>query len=221
MCSFNATKICWPSPPGASPSWRVIWVSESRRVRRPRIALEYSHESNKARTAALRHRLQEAGVDLDSAANAADLRPEDAACTGTISARENRNRGTRLPTRRQRMVLERLCGRWLKARGYAPRPTETRKGVVSVRERLECRGRPDRGGSPTFLIRSASQRFPHRRPGSQANARTSRWTQGRRHRVGRRNAAGPRDPDGPANRIFRFRRRPSRTEQVAVHSENR
>ena len=35
-----------------------------------RIANEYSHESNKARTEALRRRLQEAGVDLESAANA-------------------------------------------------------------------------------------------------------------------------------------------------------
>ena len=35
-----------------------------------RIAAEYSHESNRARTEALRRRLQEAGVDLESAANA-------------------------------------------------------------------------------------------------------------------------------------------------------
>ena len=34
------------------------------------IAAEYSHESNKARTEALRRRLQEAGVDLESVANA-------------------------------------------------------------------------------------------------------------------------------------------------------
>ena len=42
-----------------------------------RIAAEYSHESNKARTEALRRRLQEAGVDLDSAANAQICDPND------------------------------------------------------------------------------------------------------------------------------------------------
>ena len=95
-----------------------------------RIALEYSHESNRARTEALRRRLQEAGVDLASAANAQ-------ICDSTTLLHWNHIRQAdskswhALANARQRMVLQRLCGRWLKARGYAP----TRGGTSKVRFR--------------------------------------------------------------------------------------
>ena len=96
-----------------------------------RIAADYSHESNKARTEALRRRLQEAGVDLESAANAQICDPTTLLHWNHIRQGDSRSWRT-LANPRQRMVLERLCGRWLKARGYAPDPDRARNGPGSL-----------------------------------------------------------------------------------------
>ena len=78
-----------------------------------RIAGLYSHESNKARTDALRRRLQEAGVDLESAANAQISRPDD------LLALEPSRRGD--------------ARSWAHAR----RPTATEDTRASVRQRVD------------------------------------------------------------------------------------
>ena len=60
---------------------------------------------------------------------------------------------------RQRRVLDRLCGRWLKARGYSADSSETGKAKVSVPELV--RSEVDiMVGRATFLIRTTSLRYP-------------------------------------------------------------
>ena len=82
-----------------------------------RIAAEYSQESNKARTEALRRRLQEAGVDLEIAANAQICDPKTLLHWNHI--RQGSSRSWRsLANPRQRRMLARLCGGWLASRGY-------------------------------------------------------------------------------------------------------
>jgi hypothetical protein len=123
-----------------------------------RIAVEYSHESNRARTDALRRRLAEAGVNLDSAANAQ-------ICDSTTLLHWNHIRQGdskcwhALANSRQRMVLARLCGRWLKARGYTLDPNENRPSEVTIRERISIEVDMIVARA-TFELRSASQRFP-------------------------------------------------------------
>lgn len=87
-----------------------------------RIAEEYSLESNRARTEALRRQLEQQGVDLNQASNAL-------ICDGATLLHWNHVRDGssgswyRESTPRQRRTLERLCGRWLTAHGY-PRVPE-------------------------------------------------------------------------------------------------
>jgi hypothetical protein len=124
-----------------------------------RIAGLYSHESNKARTEALRRRLQEAGVDLDSAANAQICDP-----TTLLHWNHIRQGGTRswrtLASPPQRRTLERVCGRWLKARGYSTDSGEQpERPKVSVRELIRAEVNIAVGRA-TFLIRATSLRYP-------------------------------------------------------------
>ena len=122
------------------------------------IANEYSHESNKARTAALTQRLLNAGVDLESAANAQICDPTTLLHWNHIRAAESKNWNT-LADQRQRAILERLCGRWLRARSYSPTTDDSSHDNISFRERL--RVEIDlMAGRANFLIRSASQRWP-------------------------------------------------------------
>ena len=85
------------------------------------IANEYSLESNKARTEALRRRLEQVGVDLNEAANAQ-------ICDSTTLLHWNhvRSGGSGSwyteATPRQRLILRRLCGRWLKERELPAHP---------------------------------------------------------------------------------------------------
>jgi hypothetical protein len=147
----------------ADPSQGVIELARHIGIRldqseAARIAGLYSHESNKARTEALRHRLQEAGVDLESKANAQICDPTTLLHWNHIRRGDARSWRT-LADPRQRRTLERLCGRWLKARGY---PADTRGPLiakVSVRER--ARADVDIAvGRATFLIRITSLRYP-------------------------------------------------------------
>jgi hypothetical protein len=127
------------------------------------IAEEYSLESNRARTEALRRRLEQAGLNLNDDGNAQicdsstllhwnHLRPG-----GTTS-------WTTQATPAQRAVLHRLCRRWLRARNYALYPIEAQAGGILM-PRLsprECiRIEVDLTiGRLAYLARAASQRFP-------------------------------------------------------------
>jgi hypothetical protein len=123
-----------------------------------RIAGEYSQESNKARTDALKQKLERAGVDLHNADNAQ-------ICDATTllhwnHIRPESSRSWRaLATRPQRRLLHRLCGRWLAARGYPTTDDELGDVKVSLRERT--RSELDLiAARANHLARSSSQRFP-------------------------------------------------------------
>jgi hypothetical protein len=123
-----------------------------------RIASEYSHESNTARTEALRRRLEEAGVDLENAANAQICDPKTLLHWNHI--RQGNSRSWRsLANRRQRRMLARLCGRWLTSRGYSADTDEPASATLSagdiVRSELDLMV-----GRTTFLIRNTSSRYP-------------------------------------------------------------
>jgi hypothetical protein len=121
-----------------------------------RIAEEYSHESNKARTESLRRRLEEAGVNLDNAANLQICDSTTLLHWNHIRQGNARSWHT-LAIARQRMILERLAGRWLKARGYPPDPNPPAR--ISLQERLSVEV-DLMVACTTFLVRSGSQRFP-------------------------------------------------------------
>jgi hypothetical protein len=124
------------------------------------IAGKYSQESNRARTAALRHRLHEAGVDLNSAANAQ-------ICDATTLLHWNHMRDPDScwrseATDRHEAILDRLCGRWLIDHRYQRAPhggwmlTSGR-----ARRRISIRGEVDlMVGRSNHLIMRMSLRFP-------------------------------------------------------------
>jgi len=125
-----------------------------------RIAGRYSRESNRARTAALRQRLHQAGVDLDSTANAQ-------ICDATTLLHWNHMRDPNAywrseATDEHEAILDRLCGRWLIDHGYERRP----RGRSILASRREVRHVPIRGkigltiGRSNQLIRCMSLRFP-------------------------------------------------------------
>ena len=127
------------------------------------IANEYSLESNKARTEALRRRLEQVGVDLNEAANAQ-------ICDSTTLLHWNhvRSGGSGSwyaeATPRQRLILRRLCGRWLKERNYPLIPTGSDSGVardtsISLRDRFRIEADLI-VGRLNYQVRAASQRFP-------------------------------------------------------------
>jgi Sulfotransferase domain len=123
-----------------------------------RIAAEYSHESNKARTEALRRRLQEAGVDLESAANAQICDPKTLLHWNHI--RQGNSQSWRLlASPRQQRMLARLCGRWLASRGYSADSNEPASAKLSVGDIF--RSEVDlMVGRATFLMRRTTSRYP-------------------------------------------------------------
>ncbi len=122
------------------------------------IAAEYSHESNRARAEALRTRLEEAGVNLENASNLQICDSKTLLHWNHIRQPDARSWHA-LATVRQRRLLERLCGRWLKARGYPPDPNENGTGAISLRERLSDEI-DVMVGRANYLARFGSQRFP-------------------------------------------------------------
>jgi hypothetical protein len=123
-----------------------------------RIADEYSHESNRARTQALRRRLLEAGVDLEKAANAQICDPITLLHWNHIRTGESKCWST-LANEGQRLVLTRLCGPWLRTRGYSSATSDSSKAKLSLRGRLSLEI-DLMVGNANFLIRSLSQRWP-------------------------------------------------------------
>lgn len=124
-----------------------------------RIAAEYSHESNKARTEALKRRLEEAGVDLDSSANAQICDPKTLLHWNHIRQGNSQSWRT-LANPSQRRMLTRLCGTWLTSRGYATTDSLTpQNSSATLRE--VARAEVDlMVGRATFLIRATSLRYP-------------------------------------------------------------
>ncbi len=124
-----------------------------------RIADEYSLESNRARTEALRRKLEQEGVDLNQASNAL-------ICDGATLLHWNHVRDGssgswyRESTPRQRRTLERLCGRWLKEHDYPPVPegaaADPPSGLV---ERIGIE-RDILVGRVSYLVGAASRRWP-------------------------------------------------------------
>ena len=126
-----------------------------------RIAALYSQESNRARTEALRQKLEQAGVDLDNAGNTQICDP-----SSLLHWNHMRQKGAAswrtTATPRQIAILHRLCGRWLMARGYAldamdapdrdPKP-------LSLRERVNCQI-DIAVGLLNYQVRTMSVRFP-------------------------------------------------------------
>jgi hypothetical protein len=124
-----------------------------------RVARAYSLESNKARTAALRQRLEQGGVDLTDAANSQ-------ICDSTTLLHWNHVRdgssGSWLAqaTPGQRGVLDWLCRRWLEERKYDSVPVGASagcppRGTEALRMQLDLAT-----GWLNFQIRQVSQRFP-------------------------------------------------------------
>ncbi len=128
-----------------------------------RLAKEYSLEANKARTEALRRRLEQHGVDLNEAANALICDPSTLLHWNHV--RDGRS-GSWLAqsTPRQRYILRRMCGRWLEARGYPRVPdgmTDDGAGAppVPIGERIGVEIAILRGWR-SYQLRAASRRFP-------------------------------------------------------------
>jgi hypothetical protein len=127
------------------------------------IADDYSLEANKARTDALRHRLQQVGVDLIEQANSQ-------ICDATTLLHWNhvRDGGSgswiRLSRPRQRRALDRLCGHWLHARNYPLTPAGAERDVLAdprLGWREALRVEADLiVGEVNHRVRTASQRFP-------------------------------------------------------------
>jgi len=125
-----------------------------------RIAGKYSQESNRARTAALRHRLHEAGIDLNSAANAQ-------ICDATTLLHWNHMRDPDScwrseATDQHEAILDRLCGRWLIDHRYE---RASRGGWLlasgRARRRVSIRGKVDlMAGRSNHLIRRMSLQLP-------------------------------------------------------------
>jgi hypothetical protein len=137
-----------------------------------RIADQYSQESNRARTEALRQRLEDAGVDLQNAGNTQICDP-----SSLLHWNHMRQKGAgswqTSATPRQTAILHRLCGRWLKARGYSLEGMPARRVTLSIhgiRELLQ--GEVDlMVGLLNYVVRTTSLRFPK-------TARTAKWLLG-------------------------------------------
>ena len=107
-----------------------------------RIAESYSQEANRARAEALRDRLQQSGVDLESAANYQICDPTTLLHWNHLRPGGGGSWITKAEPR-QRVVLKRLCRRWLAARGYELEPVPLPRSRVRVARPGEDRGRPD------------------------------------------------------------------------------
>jgi hypothetical protein len=131
------------------------------RAEAERIAALYSQESNRARTAALRRRLHESGLDLSSAANAQIC--DESTLLHWNHMRDADSSWRSLATAGQKAVLEKHCGRWLIEHGYERAPkharhsrVETTNRWISTRDQINLQI-----GCFNYLTRCMSLRFPH------------------------------------------------------------
>jgi hypothetical protein len=128
-----------------------------------RIADEYSLESNKARTEALRLRLEQAGMDLNSAANVQICDSDTLLHWNHVRSGGSTWFAESNP--RQRRILDYLCGRWLRSRQYDLQPAGGESATVADpssnigdRVRIEV---DLLVGWLNYQVRNATQRFPH------------------------------------------------------------
>jgi hypothetical protein len=126
-----------------------------------RIAALYSQESNRARTEALKQRLEQAGVDLESAGNT-QIFDESSLLHWNHMRQKGAASWRTMATPRQVAVLHRLCGRWLAARGYSLEgPPARRWDLLKVGLRESLRSEMDVAvGFVNFLVRTTSLRYP-------------------------------------------------------------
>jgi hypothetical protein len=128
-----------------------------------RIAEAYSLAANKARTEALRRRLEEVGMDLNEAANSLICDP--ATLLHWNHVRDGRSGSWLIEaTPRQKVILRRVYGRWLECRGYplvpeGASPDAIAAGTPSIGERVGIELQIGRGWL-SFRAREAAQRFP-------------------------------------------------------------
>ena len=183
-----------------------------------RLADEYSLAANKARTEALRRRLEQGGVNLDEASNSL-------ICDSSTLLHWNhvRDGGSGSwfveSTPRQRVILRRMCGRWLTSRGYPPAPEGASRDAIAPPRWRSARG--SGSSSRSFEAGCHSGRAPplsgsrawRRRPGASSGSRARRrWeppsgpnrrpvrTNPRRSREARRKDAGPQHGPCETNR---------------------
>jgi Sulfotransferase domain len=125
------------------------------------IADEFSLESNQTRIEALRRRLEEAGIDLDRSAGLQvcdpvtllhwnHLRPAGSACWDARA------------TPRERAILERVCGTWLRAHGYSLKVGRDDEPVgLWDKLAIHIQGQRDAAhGRVALLLRTAAARLP-------------------------------------------------------------
>jgi len=126
-----------------------------------RIADLYSQESNRARTEALKKRLEQAGVDLENAGNTQICDPSSLLHWNHMRQKSAGSWRT-MATPQQIAILHRLCGRWLMKRGYSMDGVPRRGRSVSLSGlRVAIRGEVDiLVGRLNFLVRALSVRFP-------------------------------------------------------------
>jgi hypothetical protein len=127
------------------------------------IADEFSLESNQRRIDELRRRMEQAGIDLSQSRHLQvwdpvtllhwnHLRPDGAGSWRTEASP------------RERSLLERMCGTWLRSNGYALATEENSQPRVSTSWSDRLLGIRDEGnlalGRTHFFLRSAAEGFP-------------------------------------------------------------
>jgi hypothetical protein len=131
------------------------------RAEAERIAEMYSQEANRARTQALRDRLQQSGIDLDNAANTQICDPKTLLHWNHLRPGGGGSWVTRAMPRHH-AILRRMCSKWLRAHGYPVemrQPAQVAQSQLTVRERIEIEMEILVGGM-SFLVQSLSRRFP-------------------------------------------------------------
>jgi hypothetical protein len=128
-----------------------------------RIADEYSLAANKARTEALQRQLEQTGMDLSEEANSLICDP--ATLLHWNHMRDGRSGSWFVEsTPRQKVILQRMCGRWLTSRGYPLVPESASHDSMavprlSIGEGIRIEVEILRGWF-SFQLREVSQRFP-------------------------------------------------------------
>jgi hypothetical protein len=123
-----------------------------------RIAETYSQEANRARTEALRERLQQSGVNLESAANYQICDPKTLLHWNHLRPGGGGSWITKAEPR-QRVVLQRLCRRWLQARGYEVEPVALPRTRVRLLDLIKIEANLA-AARVNIVVQTGSRRYP-------------------------------------------------------------
>ena len=123
-----------------------------------RIAESYSQEANRARAEALRDRLRQSGVNLESAANYQICDPTTLLHWNHLRPGGGGSWITKAEPR-HRVVLKRLCRRWLAARGYDLEPVPLPRSRVGLLDLAEIEADLI-VARVNVLVQNGSRRFP-------------------------------------------------------------